>query len=270
MRRALRPRHPAYLLTTAAAAAALVLGWAAFTAYRPWSPKSGLGLATGIAAALLFVFGMLYPARRPRAFPFRNAQDWLQAHLYLCTLAGVAVLVHAGFRWPGGAMGWALLLASALVIGTGLGGVYLQKTLAPALADGLRVQALFERIPELVDALCAEADARVEGAGEALSAHYAGQLRPELSRLRPSWSYLSDVRAGREAALQGLQQLAPFVDAEDAERVADLTSIYTQKLELDAQWRVQWVLRQWLALHALPAGVLLALLAVHVFTWLWY
>ncbi len=49
----------------------------------PWSPKRGLGLGFGFLAALLFVFEMLYPARRPRARPFGTAQAWMQAHVYL-------------------------------------------------------------------------------------------------------------------------------------------------------------------------------------------
>ena len=114
---------------------------------RPWSPKRGLGLFFGIAAALAFVLEMAYPLRRPEARPFGTAKAWLQIHVYLGAVAFVGVLAHAGFRWPGGAMGWGLLLLSAWVCGTGLMGVLLQKWLPAALAEGLRVEALYERIP---------------------------------------------------------------------------------------------------------------------------
>ena len=50
----------------------------------------------------------------------------------------------------------------------------------------------------------------------------------------------------------------------------DLVSIVIEKMELDAQYRLQRVLRGWLVLHVPPAGLLMGLLVVHVYTWLRY
>ena len=47
-------------------------------------------------------------------------------------------------------------------------------------------------------------------------------------------------------------------------------SLFTEKLELDAQYAVQGLLRRWPLVHVPPAGVLMALLVVHVFTWIRY
>ena len=58
--------------------------------------------------------------------------------------------------------------------------------------------------------------------------------------------------------------------AEEKAKVDDLMSLYTEKIELDAQWSVQRVLRLWLWLHVPPAALLMGLLVIHVFTWLWY
>ena len=265
----LLPKHRAPLATTLLSLA-FVATWTVASQLWPWSPKRGLGLAFGIFAAVAFVLAMLYPARRPRAWPMRSARDWLLLHLHLSFLASIAVLVHAGFSLPRGGMGWLLLLLTAATTLSGLGGVFLQRTLPVRTTEGLRSQALLDRIPEHLDALVAEADGRLTGAGEALESLYASEIRPALASLRPRWAYLQDVRAGREAALMPLRQIAPFVEAEDKDRLDDLVSLYTQKLELDAHHRVQWVLRYWLLLHAVPGSVLLAAVAVHVFTWLWY
>jgi len=120
----------------------MVLVYAIGAWLAPWSPKRGLGLFFGIVASLVFVFEMAYPYRRSRARPLGTARRWLQAHVYLGALAFLAVLIHAGFHWPGGFMGWALLLLSAWTTLTGLVGVWLQKWLPIVMSEGLRVEAL--------------------------------------------------------------------------------------------------------------------------------
>ena len=64
--------------------------------------------------------------------------------------------------------------------------------------------------------------------------------------------------------------MVSFVDAQDKGKVEDLMSIYTEKLELDAQYSLQGILRKWLWLHVPAAGLLMGLLVIHVLTWVWY
>jgi hypothetical protein len=271
LRQALSPKQPLNF-AIAGAAALLCLGlYGAAKALGPWSPKRGLGLVFGILAALLFVFEMLYPARRPRARPLRSAKAWAQAHVYLGAIAFLAVVIHADFGWPHGGMGWALLLLSAWTTATGLAGVWLQKWVPLALSDGLRVEALYERIPTLVAELADEADQLVREAGDdVLSRFYRNDVRASLSAVTPSWAYLFDVRRGRERALEPFRRIAPFVAAPQREAVDDLQQIFVEKLELDAQYSLQGLLRSWLIFHAPPAGLLMGLLAIHVMTWILY
>ena len=266
---ALRPKEPRNLVVTSAVAAVFHLLWAIAAWFWPLSPKRGLGLVFGILAALGFVFEMLYPARRPRARPLGTARAWIQAHVYVGALAMLAVLIHAD-GLPHGGIGWWLFLLSLWVTLSGLIGVWAQKTLPLALAEGLRVEALFERIPDLVEQLVTEADTLVADASDVLDRFYQQELRPSLSTPRPSWSYVFDVRSGRERALEPFRQIAGYVDAEEKPKVEDLKSLYTEKIELDAQWSVQRVLRLWLWAHVPPAALLMGLLVIHVFTWLWY
>jgi hypothetical protein len=270
LRRVLEPKRPRNLKATLAAGGLMLGAFVLGSWWAPFSPKRGLGLAFGIGAALVFVFEMLYPARRPRAWPLGTAQAWVQAHVYLGLLALVAVLLHAGLRWPHGAMGWALLLLSAWVTLTGLAGVWLQKWIPAALAEGLRIEALFERIPGLLADLVSEADALMQDASDTLEGFYRRDVRPALETLRPSWAFLLDVRAGRERALEPFRRIAPFVEAEEKPKVDDLMGLLADKMELDAQYSLQRLLRRWLLLHVPPAGLLMALLLVHVGAWLWY
>ena len=265
-----RPKQPRNLAASAACAALCVALFVVFSWSGLWSPKRGWGLAFGILGALLFVFEMGYPFRRGRAWPLGTAQRWLRAHVYLGALAFVAVLVHSGFCWPRGFMGWALWLLALWTTLTGLLGVFLQKWIPAALAEGLRVEALFERIPALVEGLRNEADQLLEESGEALTGFYQREVRPALERVQPSWGFVFDVRAGQDRAVEPFRRIGPFVDAEDKPRLDDLLVIASEKRELDAQYSLQRLLRGWLVMHVPSAGLLMGLLVIHVLSWLWY
>jgi len=266
----LRPKQPLNLMIAAAAGLVMVLLYAIGAWIAPWSPKRGLGLFFGIVASLVFVFEMAYPYRRSRARPLGTARRWLQAHVYLGALAFLAVLIHAGFHWPGGLMGWALLLLSAWTTLTGLVGVWLQKWLPIVMSEGLRVEALYERIPALIEHLLKEADALVANASEVLERFYLAEVRTRLAVVEPSWSYLIDVRAGRERALEPFRRMSSFVDPAEKEIVNDLMTIRMEKMDLDVHYSLQGILRRWLIVHVPPAAVLMALLAVHILAWVLY
>lgn len=269
-RQVLRPKEPRLLQLSAALTLAMALAFVVGANLRPWSPKRGMGLGFGVLAAALLVFAALYAARRPRARPLGNARGWLQAHLYAGWLALVAALAHSGFRAPAGRLGFWLLLLALWTVVTGLVGVWLQKWIPAALAEGLHVEAIYERIPSLVDELRAEADRIVAGAGDVLARFYRNEVRAALSGVQPSWAFLIDVRGGTDRALEPFRRVSQFLEDAEQARARDLMSIYAEKLELDAQYSLQGILRGWLVLHVPAAGLLLGLLVVHVFAWAWY
>jgi len=248
-RQILQPKQPTNLYVTAGVSVLVVAAWLAGTLMGAWSPKRGLGRRPGL---------------------LRTARTWLQAHVYLGVVAFLAVLAHADFSWPHGGMGWWLLGLSFWTTATGLLGVWLQKWIPQAMAQGLKVEALYERIPRLVVELRGEADALVEDTSETLESFYQREVRPMLGRITPSWSYVLDVRAGRDQALSAFGRIRQFLGEDEREKLDDLVSIVTEKLELDALYRLQSLLRGWLLLHAPPAGLLMGLLVVHVYTWLRY
>jgi hypothetical protein len=271
-RNALAPKKPKNLYVTTAIGGVLLLIYLLAAWWRPWSPKEGLGLLFGFLGTLAFVFEMIYPVRRPNAWPLRSARDWMQAHVYLGGLTLLLVLIHTGFSLPHGPMGWALFLLSFWVTLSGVIGVFLQKWIPAVLARNTRVEALFERIPELVKGLRDEADELMADASDTLDNFYRTQVRNPLGTLNPTWAYVLDVREGREQALEPFRRIHQFVDTDEQSRVDDLMHIYTEKLELDAQYRMQWILRRWLTLtvHVVGGGVLVGLLAMHILTWILY
>ena len=266
----LRPKQPRHLHWTLALSVLAVLAFLVDSSLRPWNPKRGLGLGFGVLAASLFALEMLYPARRPNARPLGSAMAWLQLHVYAGGFALVAAFVHTGFRAPTGSLGWWLLGLSCWTVATGLLGVWLQKWIPASLAEGLRVEAIYERIPSLVEQLRDEADQLVQGASDVLERFYRSEVRAPLSAVQHSWAFLLDVRGGRERALEPFRRVAQFVDDGERQRVLDLMNIYTEKMELDAHYSLQGILRGWLVLHVPAAGLLLGLVVVHVFAWWWY
>lgn len=265
---ALRPKEPRNFKATAAIALAFVVIYAGGAYAQPWSPKRGFGLAFGFLATALFVFEMAYPWRRSRARPLKTARNWIQAHVYLGVLAFLAVLVHSDFNWPRGWMGWALLLLSAWTTFSGLAGVFLQKWIPVTLTESLRVEALYERIPALVDELRLEADTLMAGTSDVLSRFYRTEARPRLEKVNPSWSYLLDIRGGRDRAIEPFRRVAQFIDAAEKQKIDDLIAIVIEKSELDAHYSLQGVLRRWLAWHVPPAALLMAFVVVHIAGWI--
>src|SRR5262249_236609 len=99
---------------------------------------------------------------------------------------------------------------------------------------------------------------------------YRSEVRPGLLGVRPSLSFLLDVRSGREAALVPLRRMLQFVDGDDKPRVEELSTLLIEKMELDAQYSLQRLLRWWPLLHVPAASVLMGLVVLPVLAWAWY
>ncbi|HEY2798254.1 MAG TPA: hypothetical protein VGK26_10230 [Thermoanaerobaculia bacterium] len=267
----LRPKRPRWLIAFAVAAAVCLAAYLALSAWRPWVPGAGAGLVFGILASLIFLIDLLYPLRRRLlGWPFGTAQRWLQFHIYGGLLAALCVGIHAGFRWPSGTMGWFLEILTVWVTLSGLAGVWLQKWIPALTAGGLQVEALLERIPKHLADLQKESEALVAGSSEMLERFYGENVRPAMAGIAPSLGYLIDVRSERDRRLGPFNRLAPFLGAEERPRLDDLKSLLTEKLELDAQYSLQRILRLWTWVHVPPSALLFGLMLFHIFAGLYY
>ncbi len=267
----LLPKRRAWFIGTVAAASVALAMYAAIAWRTPWQAGRFWGLTFGTGAAVIFLFEGLYPLRRRlMARPLGTAQRWLQAHAYGGTLAAWLVLIHMGFRWPGGQFGWWLVALTMITTVTGLMGVFVQKWIPTVLAGNVSVEALYDRIPEIASRLQGEADEVMGGASDALARFYSGRVRPSLAGVAPSWSYLIDIRSGRERRLAEFRNVAPFLAETERARLDDLQAIVLEKYELDAHYSLQRVLRYWIWLHLPPAMLLLGLVAAHILAVLVY
>ncbi len=261
----LAPKKPVWFRNTVVAAVVSLVVYLALAWQRPWQPGRFWGLTFGTVAALLFLNAGLYPLRRRwLAWPLGTVQRWLQLHIYASLLATLFVFIHIGFRLPGGAFGWWLLGLSVWTTVTGLVGVVLQKWVPVTIARSLKVEAIYERVPELVERLGAEATTLMAGGGDALTAVYEADMRPLLVGPTPRWSYLFDTRESRVRLLEPLTRIETFIEDQDRDRHRDLAAIVGEKLDLDVHLSLQRAMRVWLYTHVPAAMALLGLLAVHI------
>jgi len=267
----LRPKRPRWYLITIGLSLAAVIVAAAAIWWRGWSPGDAWGLTFGTLAALLMLLAALYPLRRRLTFgPLRTAQDWLQVHIYGSTLAALFVLIHMGFRMPGGQFGWWLFALTLWTTISGLLGVALQKWIPSLVTSQLTVEVIYERIPEMIQRIQGEAAKTSTGASDVLQRFYDGQVQPAIAGLSPSWSYLFDVHSGREKRLATFDHIQAFVAPEEKEKLADLRSLVAEKIEIDAHYSLQRILRLWPIVHVPPAILLLAAVIAHVASVLYY
>ena len=261
----LAPKKPIWFRNSAIIGGLGLVAYIGLAWFQPWQPGRFWGLTFGTIAAALFFNAGLYPLRRRwQARPLGTVQRWLQLHAYGSTIALLFVLIHVGFRLPAGQFGWWLFGLSVWASLTGLVGVVLQKWLPVVMARNIKVEAIYERIPDLVTRLAGEAEKTMAGAGDALSKTYQ-DMKPILAAPMPRWGYLFDIRQARSKLVEPLTRIATFVEEADRERLRDLTGIVNDKLDLDVHMSLQRALRLWLVLHVPAAIVLLGLLIIHVF-----
>lgn len=238
-------------------------------------PGSNLGVALGIAATALLLATALYGLRR-RAMGLATrlhlgrAQTWLRLHVYGGGVFLLLMLMHSGFHLPSGTLSWSLWLLSLWLVLSGLGGLLLQTWLPRVLSSGLRTEVNYERIPELVGELGRRAEEVAAACGEPVRIFYGRTLAPALSA--PHWdvAFLLGITAASRARLEALHSLHSLSPAEDRPRIEELADVYRTKVEVDVHYTLQRVLRGWLYAHVPPALLLLALVALHIFTVTYY
>jgi hypothetical protein len=262
--RHLLPKRPPWLIGTSVAAIVALAAYGIVAWRRAWAPGHPAGMAMGIAAAVIVALDALYPLRRRLSrWPLANSQQWLQLHIYGGTLALLLAVLHVGFRWPDGLLGWAMAVTGFWSVASGIAGIYLQKRVPAMLATDLTVEVTYDRVPQLAERLQAEADLLIEGSPDMVQRVYRTDIRPSLGPLQPSWAYLVEV-AGPSQRLAPLRGLQAFVSTADQSRLEDLAAIVSERYQLDVQYSLQRVLRQWVLLHVPAVYLFVGLLILHI------
>jgi len=244
-------------------------------AFADLRPSNIWGLTYGTLAAILMVgMALLSARRRMTKFALKaglgNAQSWLQFHLYGGALCMLLTLMHTGFRQPHGVLTWWLWFLSIWVTASGLLGVILQKWIPRLLTSGLAIEVVYERIPELINEISEKVNALIETCAEPVRDFHQKNLALALMTPRPRLIYCIDITGGIQARLKQFEYLRGFLPSEEKEKLNKLEAFYKTKLEIDAHYTLQRIMRLWLYTHVPASLVLLILLGLHLFAVLYY
>jgi hypothetical protein len=229
-------------------------------------PANAWGVSYGTAAAVLMLVVAAWGIRR-RTMRIRStgkAQTWVQMHVYGGWLFLLLTLMHDGFRAPRGSLTAWLLFAAVWVSVSGILGVVLQKWVPRMLTSGTSIEVLYERVPELVEAVRVKAEELVAGAPDAIQDFYARNVARALLAPQSRWMYYIDVTGGLASRMKQFEYLRRVLQPVDQQTLDQLEKYYRTKLELDAHYTLQKSLRWWLYTHV-PASLLLIVLAgIHI------
>jgi len=229
------------------------------------------GLTYGILATVLMVLIALFGARRRLMnWGYLPLSTWLNFHIYFGVVFMLLVFMHVGFKLPRGPLNWLIWSLSIWVTLSGFIGLFLQQWLPRILGSGLLVEAVYERIPFLVAEIRERALLIAQSGSEPLQEFHEKSVAPVLRRVQPAFIYYFDITGGIQDKLQRFTYLERFLDASEKSKLNELEALYKTKLELDAQFTLQRVLRLWLYLHLPASLILLVAVCLHIFIVLAY
>ncbi len=255
-----------------------------------------VGLAFGIVAYAIFIFGALLSLRKRFVlWPIGSVQSWMRAHIWLTLLTIPLVLLHSGFRW-GGPMTVLLVALYTVVMLSGIYGLILQHQLPAIMKERLPAENVYQQIPyvrsRLVQAakklhedlrsptpsvavpVVAHATAAEEPVAfladapseAALAEFLEEQVLPYLQARRGGGLRLSDQDYAEE--------LFRFMNLSVSEgyrgRVAEMQAWCEERRLLDLQIRYHYWLHGWLFVHVPLSFLLLLLTAWHAIVTVFY
>lgn len=257
---------------------AVIICGLVYLANALWSeirPSNIWGLSYGTAAAILMVGAALLALRRRMtrfalARGLGNARVWLQFHLYGGALFLLLTFMHSGFHQPRGILTWWLWFLSIYVTASGIIGVLLQKWIPKILTSGLAIEVVYERIPELIREISDKANALAQTCTEPIKDFYKNNVALALAAPQPRLIYCLDITGGIQSRLRRFEYVRRLLASDEKEKLNKLEAFYKTKLEIDAHYTLQRILRWWLFTHVPVSLVLLILLALHLFAVLYY
>ncbi|MCA1659023.1 MAG: hypothetical protein LC642_00555, partial [Verrucomicrobiaceae bacterium] len=117
-----------------------------------------LGLWFGAISLGIFIFAALLSLRKKiPLWRVGTVQRWLRAHIWLTLLTIPLILLHSGFRL-GGQMTTLLMAIYALVMISGIYGLFLQHLMPRLMKERLPAETVFEQIPHIRTQLAAAAE----------------------------------------------------------------------------------------------------------------
>jgi hypothetical protein len=176
-----RPWFIFFLLATIAATVAFFgFAYGPFGDPTSWPGGSSLpGLIFGVLGGLIILFEfLLWFRKKVRVWRIGRAQTWLRAHIWLGLLCVPLLIYHSGFRL-GGSLSTVLMVLLAIVILSGVWGLFLQQILPTQMLERIPAETIFSQIDRLSHQLSNEARQLVQATCGLESDNKAGSVAGE-------------------------------------------------------------------------------------------
>jgi hypothetical protein len=244
--------------------------------YRSREPFMHGGTSIGLIygfAALFLMFFLLYFGVRKRAYRsrFGSLQEWLHAHIWLGLFSMFVIVAHTGFRFQD-KIAVALFVVIALVIGTGIFGAILYKTVPRELTE-IQSNLTGQEISDQLNQLSKSMARLASGKSSPFQRIYYSLQREALPGFLAGWKLVftsgrRNEKAGDWTALVGM------VDKGEQDELRQLLVASRQQKELHLrlvyQQRYRNILDFWLYLHLPLSVAMIVLIVAHVWGVFYY
>jgi hypothetical protein len=224
--------------------------------------------STGYLMLATVLFLALYNIRKKLPFlPLGSSAAWLQWHIYVGMGSIGLFSLHAGLRWPTGALEATLFAIYVATAASGLVGLYLTRTIPSQLAR-VGEEVIYERIPALryqVRTLAGDVVLESVAASGAttLADFFANRLYDFFHRPRGLRYFARPTTALRRSLMHELQSVRRYLSDQEQAACERLFSLVRRKDDLDFHSARQLLLKTWLFVHIGLTYALVALALLH-------
>lgn len=197
-----------------------------------------------------------------------RASTWTQFHIYLGLLAVLTFVMHLGWRVPAGWFERMQALLFVAVAASGILGIIISRWVPRRLALH-REDAIYERIPQLIDRCRGEAESLVreslrQTGSDTIADFYRRNLITYFSGPRDLWRHMINSSHPRHRVISRIEEQQRYLNEKERGILAAIRELVLQKLELDNKYAGYSMLKGWLFIHIPLTYGLLLLVVLHV------
>jgi len=219
----------------------------------------------------LFLFLIIFNARKKLSFlPVGSVYSWAQFHVYGGFLIAFVFFLHIEFSVPNGAFDSLLAFLFLIEVVSGFVGLLLHRIIPKNLARSqLDDDILYERIPGIRMNIIAEIEelvtqSIVADGSNAIPDFYREKLQPFLKRPMDFWVHLFNARRVYVSWGRTIESLHRFLNENELATLAKIRGLTMTKIDLDARYAKQSIMKRWLFLHIPLSYSLLLFLFIHM------
>jgi len=248
----------------------LLASSAAIWAHQRFAPRlPNFDYLSGWTLLLAIVFLAGYNLRKKLPFlPLGSSETWLQWHIYVGYFTFVLFVVHLEFRPPSGWFEIVFSIIFAIVMLSGIGGLFLTRQIPKRLTI-LGDEVIFERVPTYRKMLLDRAekiatDSTAETQSATLLEFYSKNLRDFFATRPVFWRNTFGNGRGLFRILAKVEDLKRYTNEREREILTRFAELLREKRRLEFHYALQGWLKAWLFIHIPFTYSLLLFSVVHV------